>query len=115
MGRVWAGWALSQTWYRKEMYKSLGYSSLEDFLIAYCDGMFLQREPNNLLAMIDTWQQADISANDTFNGDFEKALGAITAKTFVMPGKTDMYFPPEDGEYEAEHIPNAEFRPIPSL
>ena len=32
-----------------------------------------------------------------------------------MPGQTDLYFPPEDGEYEAEHIPNAEFRPIPSL
>ena len=115
MGRVWAGWALSQTWYRKEMYKSLGYSSLDDFLIAYWEGMFLQREPNDLLAMIDTWQQADISANDTFNGDFEKALGAIMAKTYVMPGQTDMYFPPEDGEYEAKHIAGAEFRPIPSL
>jgi homoserine O-acetyltransferase len=115
MGRVWAGWALSQAWYRKEMYKSLGYSSLDDFLIAYWDGIYLQRDPNDLLAMMDTWQQADISANDTFMGDFEQALGAITARTFVMPGQTDMYFPPEDGEYEAQHIPNAEFRPIPSL
>ena len=115
MGRVWAGWALSQAWYRGEMYKSLGYASLDDFLIGYWDGIYLQRDPNDLLAMMDTWQQADISANGTFNGNFEKALEAITARTFVMPGQTDLYFPPEDGEYEAEHIPNAEFRPIPSL
>ncbi len=115
MGRVWAGWALSQEWYRKELYRSLGYSSLDDFLTGYWDGIYLQRDPNDLLAMMDTWQQADISANDTFNGDFEMALGAITAKTYVMPGQTDMYFPPEDGEYEAQHIPDAEFRPIPSL
>ncbi len=115
MGRVWAGWALCQTWYREEMYRSLGYSSLDDFLIAYWEGMFVRREPNDLLAMIDTWQQADVGANDAFGGDFEGALGAIAARTFVMPGRTDMYFPPEDGEYEARHIPNAEFRPIPSL
>ncbi len=84
-------------------------------MTGYWDGIYLQRDPNDLLAMMDTWQQADISANDTFNGDFEMALGAITAKTYVMPGQTDMYFPPEDGEYEAQHIPDAEFRPIPSL
>ena len=29
-----------------------------------------------------------------------------------MPGKTDLYFPPEDTDIEVSHMPNAGFRPI---
>ena len=32
-----------------------------------------------------------------------------------MPSQTDLYFPPEDNEWEVRHMPNAEFRPIPSI
>ncbi|MEM7428224.1 MAG: hypothetical protein AAF441_19205, partial [Pseudomonadota bacterium] len=47
-------------------------------------------------------------------GDFEKALGAITAKAILVPCTDDLYFPPEDNEIEAEHMPNADFRPFAS-
>ena len=30
--------------------------------------------------MLRTWQNADISLNDKYNGDFAAALGAITAQ-----------------------------------
>ncbi|HEY9817655.1 MAG TPA: hypothetical protein V6D20_17895, partial [Candidatus Obscuribacterales bacterium] len=50
-----------------------------------------------------------------FNGNFEQALAAIKAKAIVMPGQTDLYFPPEDNEYEVKHMPNAEFVAIPSI
>ena len=30
-----------------------------------------------------------------------------------MPGERDLYFPPEDNEYEVKHMPNAELRVIP--
>ena len=43
------------------------------------------------------------------------ALAAIKARTYVMPGETDLYFPPQDNQYEADHMPNAEFVPIPSV
>jgi homoserine O-acetyltransferase/O-succinyltransferase len=66
-------------------------------------------------AMLWTWQKGDISANELYNGDFERALGAIKARAIVMPGQTDLYFPPEDNEYEVSHMPNAECRPIPSV
>ena len=115
MGRAWAAWACPQAFYREELYREMGYATLEDFLIGYWEGMFLQRDANNLLALIWTWQRADISANELYAGDFEAALGAITAKAMVMPGQTDLYFPPEDNAYEAERMPNAEFRPIPSI
>ena len=32
-----------------------------------------------------------------------------------MPGRTDLYFPPEDNEIEVSMMPNAEFRPIESI
>ena len=34
MARVYAGWGFSQAFYRKRLYESEGYSSLEDFLVA---------------------------------------------------------------------------------
>ena len=33
----------------------------------------------------------------------------------LKSGQTDLYFPPEDNEYEVKHMPSAEFRAIPSL
>ena len=64
--------------------------------------------------MLATWQAADISANDRFDGDFEKALQSIKARAIVMPGKTDLYFRVADSEYEVRHMPNAELRVIDS-
>ena len=115
MGRVYAGWAVSQAFYREEVYRDIGYSSLEDYLVAFWEGRRLEADANNFLAMLWTWQNADISANDIYEHDFVRALGSIKAKAMVMPGRTDLYFPPEDNEYEVSHMPNAEFRPIESI
>ena len=115
MGRVYAGWAVSQAFYREEVYRDIGYSSLEDYLVAFWEGRRLEADANNFLAMLWTWQNADISANDIYQHDFVRALGSIKAKAIVMPGRTDLYFPPEDNAYEVSHMPNAEFRPIESI
>lgn len=116
MARVYAGWGFSQTFYRQKLdLETLGYSSLEDFLVFFWEGFFLPKDANNLLTMLWTWQNGDISANEVFNGDFVKALGAIKAKAFVMPGRTDLYFPPEDSEFEVANMPNAELIPFESV
>ena len=116
MARVYAGWGFSQAFYREELdIKTLGYSSLEDFLVAFWEGFFLPKDANNLLTMLWTWQHGDISANEMYGGDFRKALGAIKAKAYVMPGATDLYFPTADSEFEVAHMPNAELIPIPSI
>lgn len=116
MARVYAGWGFSQTFYREELdLKALGYSSLEDFLVAFWEGFFLTKDANDLLAMLWTWQNGDISANEIYGGDFRKALGAIKAKAYVMPCQTDLYFTPEDSRLEVEHMPDAEYVPIPSV
>lgn len=43
--------------------------------------------------MVQTWQNGDVSTQEPYNGDFEKALASIKAKTLVLPCKTDLYFP----------------------
>ncbi len=113
--RVYAGWALSQAFYRESVYLEQGYSSLEDYLIAFWEGNYVDKDANDLLAMLWSWQNADIGATPGFDGDLDAALGAIEAKAIVMPSQTDLYFPPEDNEYEVSHMPNAELRPIPSI
>ena len=41
----------------------LGYSSLEDFFVGFWEGFFLPKDANNLLTMLWTWQNGDISDN----------------------------------------------------
>ena len=116
MARVYAGWGFSQAFYRERLdLEVLGYASLEDFLVAFWEGFFLPKDANNLLTMLWTWQNGDISANGVYRGDFDAALGAIRAKAIVMPGQTDLYFPPEDSAYEVAHMASAELRPMPSI
>ena len=115
VGRVYAGWGFSQAFYREAAYREMGYNSLEDFLVGYWEGFFLKKDANNLLSMAWTWQNGDLSANSTYKGDFEKALRSINARAVVMPGRTDLYFTPEDSEHETKLMPNATFRPIESI
>jgi homoserine O-acetyltransferase len=94
----------------------MGFSSLEDFLVGFWEGFFLdRRDPNNLLAMLWTWQNGDVGRTPGFDGDHVAALRSIKAKTIVLPAEKDLYFPPEDEEYAVQHIPNAELRVIPGV
>jgi len=115
LGRVWAGWGLSQAFYRAHTYEQLGYATLEDFLADEWDKGFLDWDANDLLAMAWTWQHAAVGATPGFEGDTARALGSIRARTLPMPCQTDLYFPPEDSALEAAQIPGAELRVIPSI
>jgi homoserine O-acetyltransferase/O-succinyltransferase len=112
-GRVYSGWVYSQDFYRDEEYRKLGLGSLEDVMRA-SEARYLQRDANDLLAMIWTWQHADIGAHPRFDGDRAAALRAIGARTIVMPGATDLYFRVRDNELEVQQMSNAQLRPIPS-
>jgi len=108
-GRVYAGWAYSQTFYREHLYRALGFDTAEDLLADWeCD--HLDWDANDLLAKLWTWQHGDISANDHYQGDLESALAAISARATLIPCMTDLYFPPADNEYEAGYIPHAKLR-----
>ncbi|MFS0724273.1 alpha/beta fold hydrolase [Paenibacillus sp. 1P07SE] len=115
VGRVYAGWGFSQSFYRESGYTQWGSETMEAFLTDFWERSFTAHDPYNLLAMLWTGQHADISDNATYNGDFELALRSITAQAVVMPGSTDLYFTAEDIEYEASLIPHAVCRPIASV
>ncbi len=113
--RIYASWAASQTFYRDRVYLTLGYESLDDYLWRGWEQSYRNRDPHNLLAMLDTWLHCDVSKNATYQGDLDRALASIQAKTLVMPSQTDLYFKPEDCAVEAAQIPNAKYLPIPSI
>ena len=112
-GRVYAGWAYSQTFYRERLHRELGFKTFEELLLDW-EHDHLDWDANDLLAKLRTWQRGDVSANDRYRGDFERALAAIRARAILVPCTTDLYFPPEDNAIEAAHMPNAELRPSAS-
>lgn len=94
----------------------LGFSSLEDFLVGFWEGFFLDdRDADNLLTMLWTWQHGDVGATPGFDGDLDRALASITARAIVMPAEKDLHLPPEDEEYEVPRMPDAELRVIPGV
>ena len=71
MRRVYAGWVYSQDFYREREYRKMGLASIEDVL-RFSEARYRQRDANDLLAMLWTWQHADISANPRFDGDLDR-------------------------------------------
>jgi homoserine acetyltransferase len=83
----------SQTFYRQKLHESAYGMDLEQFMVEFWEAWALSKDPENLLVMLHTWQAGDVSAQEPYNGDFEKAMGAIKARTLVLPSATDLYFP----------------------
>lgn len=113
--RVYAGWGLSQAFYKRDLYRQMGFDTLEDFVSGFWEKRYLRRDANNLLSMARTWQLNDIGATPGFDGSHERALRSITAKATVMASQTDLYFTPDDVEADAAHISGVKFRVIPSV
>ncbi|MFS0749878.1 alpha/beta fold hydrolase [Oceanobacillus sp. 1P07AA] len=115
VGYVYAGWGVSQSFYREELYRDMGYNSLVDFVAGVWEASFMKMNPHDVLAMLWTGQHADISSDPTYNGDFDQALQGIKAHAYIMPGSTDLFCTVEDNRYEAERMPHAALRPIQSI
>ena len=108
-GRVYAGWAFSQTFYREQMYRLKGFDSVNELLQDW-EQDHLDWDANDLLCKLWTWQRGDVSANPLYRHDFKAALNAIRAKTIVIACDNDLYFRPEDNQLEIEHIGGGELR-----
>ena len=112
--RIYAGWAFSQTFYREKLYKKLGFNTIEDLLVNWENDHIENWDANNLLAKLATWQVNDISVGPHYKNDIKKALQSIRAQTILMPCTQDLYFRPEDNDFETKYIPNVEIRPYDS-
>ncbi len=115
VGRLYASWAMSQAFYREGLHWKDGDRTLQEYLEKRWDPNFLRSDANDLLAMLATWQAADISDNERYSGDWPAALAAIRCPAIVMPSRTDLYFPPEDSAAAVKHMPRAELRVIESV
>lgn len=111
--RTYGSLVACSAFYREREYSKLGLASPED-MMRFFEGFFRQRDANDLLAGLWTWQHADVSANDVYECDLGAALRSIEARAIVMPSATDLLFGVEDSEAETAQMPNAELRPIPS-
>ena len=109
---LWSVMGYSTEMFKQELWRELGFSSLEDFYVGFTQGYFLPMDPNNLLCMAWKWQRGDVSR--ITGGDLKAALSRITAKMFVMPISSDMFFPPRDCEDHQKMVANSELRVIES-
>jgi homoserine O-acetyltransferase len=113
---IYAGWGLSQDFYRERLFETaLGEPDLATFLRRDWEESFGAYRAANLYAQAITWQEADISANDLYDGDLARALSAITARVLLMPGATDLYFRVADNEAELAHLRRGSLATIPSI
>jgi len=110
---IWSVMGYSTEFWKREQWKTLGFSSVRDFQIGFMQAYFGVMDPNDLLCMAWKWQRGDVSRHT--NGDLADALGRITARTFVMPISEDMFFPVRDCTYEQKLVHNSELRVIDSV
>lgn len=121
-GRVYSTWALDQEWFRQKCWEreeSGGCKSLEEYLKTRWEGGLGAWDANDLLCLLWTWQNGDISVYNKAGGkcqegkgdrgvvregDLKQALDKIKAKCLIMPSRTDTYFPPRDSELEVEML-----------
>ncbi len=94
-----------------EVWRSLGMSSLEDFVSRFWEAFWLPQDPNDLIIQI----QKALHADPSRGGDMAEALRKITARTLVLAFTGDPMFPPEECKRDAERIPNAQFKTVSSI
>jgi homoserine O-acetyltransferase/O-succinyltransferase len=113
-GRVYAGWAFSQNFYREKLYKKIGFKNVKNLLDNWADEHAKNWDANDLLCKLKTWQLNDISNNPLYKGNYIKSLKSIKAKTILMPCNQDLYFRTEDNMYEKKFIKKVSLRPVNS-
>ena len=115
-GHIYAGWGLSQDFYRAELFKTaLGAPDLDTYLKTDWEAGFASCKATDLYAQAMTWMHGDISANPLYGGDLTRALKAIQARVLLLPGETDLYFRVADNAAELMHLRSGELRPIPGI
>lgn len=110
---VYAGWGLSQDFYRARLFESLGFADLESFLQTDWVDRFAEGNAADQYAQALTWLAADVSTPSA--GDLDAALGSIVARVLLMPSATDLYFRTADNELELAALRKAELVEIPSV
>jgi homoserine O-acetyltransferase len=94
----------------KELWRNLGFTSVEDSVSRFWEAFWLGQDPNDLIVQV----RKAIAADPGGTGDVVAALKKVTAKVLVIAFPGDPMFPPEEGKLDAERVPNGRFVEIPS-
>ncbi|MEX0588960.1 MAG: alpha/beta fold hydrolase [Cyanobium sp.] len=101
---IYASWAASQPFFR----------TLSETVEEHVEHQWLphyqRHDPRDLIAMLDTWLAHDVAGG----GDLSGCLSGIRARTAVVAGSHDLYFPVDDLAADAAAIPNAALHVIES-
>ena len=116
-GAVWAGWLFSQAWWREELWRSYSPpgTTFAQVFDRFHRNFIPGADANDLILQMRTWETHDIGTTPGFGGDTRRALASIKVPLLYMPSQTDLYFPVEDAQFEAQFIPHVTLTPIPSL
>jgi homoserine O-acetyltransferase len=101
---IYASWAASQPFFHQ-----LG-EPVEEHVERHWLPHYQRHDPRDLIAMLDTWLAHDVACG----GDLPAVLGSIRARTAVVAGSHDLYFPPDDLRADAEAITGSTFHVIHS-
>ena len=99
--RVYASWAYSQAFFRDGLFRHLGFASI-DALVDYWIADHLNQDANDLLAQLQTWQQADVLRCMEGGTATGTELSMLCCPCILMPSKTDLYFTESDVRIDAE-------------
>jgi homoserine O-acetyltransferase/O-succinyltransferase len=95
---IYASWAASQPFFRTIA------EPVEEHVERQWLPHYQRHDPRDLIAMLDTWLAHDVAGS----------LSQIRARTAVVAGSHDLYFPPADLQADAAAIPGADFHRIES-
>ena len=101
---IYASWAASQPFFRKLA------EPVEEHVEHHWLPHYRRHDPRDLIAMLDTWLAHDVAQG----GDLAASLGRITARTAVVAGSHDLYFPLDDLAADSDAISGAELHLINS-
>lgn len=116
-GKGYSAWLTSAEWFDQELYKTLGYETLDAWDREVAGTNYYDWNPDDLLAKLNMWQKGDITvlSESKEQPALEEALAQIKARVLLMPCRTDQYFRWEASEREAKHIPDVTLKVIPSV
>lgn len=101
---IYASWAASQPFFRTLA------EPVEEHVESQWLPHYKRHDPRDLIAMLDTWLAHDVAEG----GDLAASLRHISARTAVVAGSHDLYFPLDDLTADVDSIPGAELHVIRS-
>lgn len=99
VGHVYAGWGMSQTWYRQQIYTShYGHKTLQEHLTKFWEGWTCSRDANDMLYLAWTWLHADVGAQPLYAGESKLDVPVQKGGRMGLRGQLEFEPIPEDDQ-----------------